>query len=322
MNRQLYTEKNEIKLLYAENTDRQLIYDMVFEEDDTWKAMIENKEDFPLSALRDEENYFFGAAPGLSKYLLIEWNNEIIGSISHTYNDGKIPNLELDMWLRSSKYTGKRLGSSAMKLLIDSLVRDYGIKTFIIRPWIKNPRAVKAYEKCGFVVIDTFNPEDYYGKYLEVAAQGDFGVEETVNMVFSIEELKNKVSIRQYEPKDEEELFLLHKREGDDWKDYWEDEGRLKYQKALANSISYLLFEDDELCGYVRCRDDDGFGVYVHDLLVDKECRGKEYGRMLMEQVCCDFPNDTIYVMSDVNPYYEKLGYEVEGTIFIVKSKS
>ena len=186
MNRYLYIEKNGIKLLYAEDTDRRLIYDMAFEEDEIWQAMIENKEDFPWSLLRDEEPHFFGSTPGFSKYLLIEYDNQIIGTISHTYNDGKIPNMELDMWLRSSKYTDRGLGSSAMKLLIDSLVRDFGIKTFIIRPWIKNPRAVKAYEKCGFVVTDSFDPDDYYGKYLELAAQGDFGEEETVNMVLSI----------------------------------------------------------------------------------------------------------------------------------------
>jgi hypothetical protein len=38
-----------------------------------------------------------------------------------------------------------------------------------------------------------------------------------------------------------------------------------------------------------------------------------------MEQVCADFPNDTVYVMSDVNDYYAKQGYAIEGTIFIVK---
>jgi len=317
MKRQLYTISDDIKLLYAEDTDRRLIYDMVFEEEEIWKSMIENKEDFPWSDLRDEEPHFFGVTPGLCKYLLIEYDGKIIGSISHTYHDGKIPNMELDMWLRSSKYAGKGLGSTAMKLLIDSLAKDYNINTFIIRPWIKNPRAIKAYEKCGFAVIDPFNPEDYYGKYLEIGAQGDFGEEETVNMMLRI----NPISIRRYVPEDEEALFHLRKREGDEWKDTWQGEGRLKYQKALANSISYLLFEGSELCGYARCRDDDGFGFYVYDLLVDKKHRGKEYGRMLMEQACFDFPNDTIYVMSDVNPYYEKLGYKVEGTIFIVKPK-
>ncbi len=57
-------------------------------------------------------------------------------------------------------------------------------------------------------------------------------------------------------------------------------------------------------------------------ILVDKNYRGNEYGRALMESVSRDFPDAPVYVMSDVNPYYEKLGYAVEGTIFVVKPKN
>jgi len=131
-----------------------------------------------------------------------------------------------------------------------------------------------------------------------------------------------KITIKRYGIEDEDQLFALIEREGEDWKGYWHGSGRMKYQKALANSINYVLFEGEALCGYVRCRDDDGFGMYVYDLLVDQKHRGKEYGRLLMERICLDFPSDIVYVMSDVNPYYEKLGYEKEGTIFIVKAKS
>ncbi|MDL2300270.1 GNAT family N-acetyltransferase [Clostridiaceae bacterium OttesenSCG-928-D20] len=131
--------------------------------------------------------------------------------------------------------------------------------------------------------------------------------------------LVDNVSIRRYSADYEHRLFSLIEHEGEEWKDYWYGSGRGKYIKALNSSITYLLFENEVLCGYARCRDDDGYGVYVYDLLVDKSYRGKDYGRMLMEQVCEDFPDAAVYVMSDVNPYYEKLGYEVEGTIFIVK---
>ena len=132
----------------------------------------------------------------------------------------------------------------------------------------------------------------------------------------------NDYLIKLYTPQDDEDgLFALIQREGDDWKDYRQGSGRMKYQRALASSITYVLYEGAALCGYARCRDDDGFGVYVCDLLVDKGSRGKEYGRLLMERVCRDFPDDIVYVMSDVDPYYTKLGYEKEGTIFIVKAR-
>jgi len=130
-----------------------------------------------------------------------------------------------------------------------------------------------------------------------------------------------KPIIRRYTPEDADRLFALIEREGEEWKDYWRGDGKAKYRNALDNCIVYLAFEGDTLCGYARCRDDDGFGIYVLDLLVDKEYRGKEYGRLLMEQTYVDFPNDTAYVTGDVYPYYEKLGYNVEGKIYIVNRK-
>jgi ribosomal protein S18 acetylase RimI-like enzyme len=125
--------------------------------------------------------------------------------------------------------------------------------------------------------------------------------------------------IRRYTSEDSDALFNLIEREGEEWKDYWRGYGRAKYQKALDNSIAYLVFDGATLCGYARCRDDDGYGVYVYDLLVDKAHRGKEYGRLLMEQVLHEFPDSAVYVMGDVYPYNKKLGYEVEGKIYIVK---
>lgn len=132
-----------------------------------------------------------------------------------------------------------------------------------------------------------------------------------------MEQNKN-TTIRRYTKEDAELLFALIMREGDEWKEYWGREGKPKYEKALASSITYLIFEDDVLCGYARCRDDDGFGIYVYDLLVDKAYRSKTYGRMLMEQVYCDYSGEAVYVMSDVDAYYKKLHYEKIGSIFAV----
>lgn len=84
----------------------------------------------------------------------------------------------------------------------------------------------------------------------------------------------------------------------------------------------YSKADETLVCGYARCREDDGFGVYVYDLLVRKAYRGREIGKSLMERVCQDFPDQPVYVMSDVDSYYEKLGYRREGSIFEVKMKT
>jgi len=71
------------------------------------------------------------------------------------------------------------------------------------------------------------------------------------------------------------------------------------------------------VCGYIRCLEDNGFGVYVYDLLVRKSYRGRQLA--LMERVYQDFPGEPVYVMRDVDLYYEKLGYHREGSIFQIK---
>ncbi len=122
------------------------------------------------------------------------------------------------------------------------------------------------------------------------------------------------MEIRLYSQSDEAKLFdLLHEEE---WTDYCTDSA--EYKKALLTSLTYVAYEDDVLCGYVRGRDDDGFGIYVYDLLVKSSYRGRSFGRMLLEKVYADHPQDTVYVMSDVDGYYEKLGYQRVGSILMV----
>lgn len=126
------------------------------------------------------------------------------------------------------------------------------------------------------------------------------------------------VVIRRYEPADEPAFFAMLEAEGDDWREYFGPAGRAWYARAMRTSLAYLLFVGGELCGYARCREDDGFGIYVHDLLVLRPHRGRELGRTLMERVRADAAGQTVYVMSDVDPYYEKLGYDRAGSIFVV----
>ena len=128
------------------------------------------------------------------------------------------------------------------------------------------------------------------------------------------------MEIKKYSKVDESLLFGLLVDEGDEWIDYHGEAGRDKYIKALETSTTYIACDGLLVCGYVRCREDDGFGVYVYDLLVRKTHRGRQIGKRLIERVCQDFPDQSVYVMSDVDSYYEKLGYHREGSIFKVKA--
>jgi len=127
------------------------------------------------------------------------------------------------------------------------------------------------------------------------------------------------VEIRKYTKQDEQQLFDLMEREGEEWIDCWRAPGKAKYIKALEVDTTYVVICDGKLCGFVRCVG--SFTIYIDDLLVDKAYRGREFGRHLMETVCRAHSGKEVYVMSDVDEYYSKLGYEKAGTLFAVSAR-
>ncbi len=125
------------------------------------------------------------------------------------------------------------------------------------------------------------------------------------------------IEIKKYNPTYAPQLKQLMLREGEEWT-YTKDDLWTGYETMLAQHITYVAFENTELCGFARCLQDGILTVYVCDLLVDKTHRGKQIGHMLMRTVCEDYPTHTVYAMSDVDAYYEKQGYKREGSIFEV----
>lgn len=126
------------------------------------------------------------------------------------------------------------------------------------------------------------------------------------------------LNIRKYNPpEDYKNLLHVIASEGDEWKDYLQE----GYQEALEESITYVAYVDDFLCGYVRSMSDFGLFVIVIDLLVHKEHRGNAIGKKLLDCIALKYSNQDIYVLSDADGYYEKIGYDKEGSIFKVTRK-
>ena len=104
------------------------------------------------------------------------------------------------------------------------------------------------------------------------------------------------IIIKKYTAVNEQEVFAMLEQGGDELSGYWRGLDRERFQKALVSSITYLIYENGVLGGLARCRDDEGFGLYVYDLLVDKRYRGKGYGRLLMNFAARDYPSSPIYL--------------------------
>lgn len=127
------------------------------------------------------------------------------------------------------------------------------------------------------------------------------------------------MKIRKYHQRDIAKLNNLLVRDPD-WTLYTAKESWNDYVKVLADSEVFIFCHNNEIIGFIRFRLDGPFGVYIYDLLVDKAYRGHGYGKQLIDAVCHEYPHDDIYVMSDNNEYYKKVGLAVEGMVFRVQT--
>lgn len=129
--------------------------------------------------------------------------------------------------------------------------------------------------------------------------------------------------IRAYNKKeDEEKLMKIIEAEGKEWNCYTNASVSEKYRLDLNNSITYVAYDGDSLYGFSRSIEDNGFYVYVYDLLVKPAARKRNIGRKLMECIYTDYPNHIVYVLSDVDEYYKKQGYKREGSIYEVTKEN
>lgn len=87
------------------------------------------------------------------------------------------------------------------------------------------------------------------------------------------------------------------------------------FKSVLLSSETYICTSQTVICGYLRALVD-GFGIYVCELYVAPGYRNSGYGKELLGKVKQQHPRQDVYVLSDEDLYYEKLGYKRVGSIF------
>ena len=179
----------KITLIPAALADRQNIYDWCFHCETT--QCHSGPPDYPNVPIRsfaefyeDYADYFFtGAQPEKGLGFLIVHKGEAVGFISHCAFHLQPHKSELDIWLNSEAHCGKGFGTDAVLALADYLTETLGIRECIMRPSVKNARAVASYKKAGFAESD-MPPSGYLGvEYLERCGDGDYGDGETALLV-------------------------------------------------------------------------------------------------------------------------------------------
>jgi RimJ/RimL family protein N-acetyltransferase len=100
----------------------------------------------------DYKEYFFDSSePLLGRCFVVEVNSEPVGQINHDKIYPPDNTTELDIWLKSSKYTGRGFGTDAIITLCNYLTKEFGCKKFFISPSRRNITAIKTYKKAGFI---------------------------------------------------------------------------------------------------------------------------------------------------------------------------
>jgi len=125
---------------------------------------------------KDYENFYFeDSSPekGRAYLIVLKENEKDIGFMNYTAIHLKKGIAEIDIWLKSLKCTGKGYGTAAVNLLSNKLF-EKGFHTIIIRPCLKNKRAIRSYKKSGFHE-EILIPENYYKRdYMDLVV-GDCG---------------------------------------------------------------------------------------------------------------------------------------------------
>ena len=107
--------------------------------------------------LNDWEIYYFnGSNPEKGRCFLIIVNNKAIGQINYNEIDRNNNSVELDILISDDINTNKGYGSDALKTLINYLFKKMDVQKFFVECITKNPRAMRAYEKAGFVKTKSF----------------------------------------------------------------------------------------------------------------------------------------------------------------------
>lgn len=182
-----------IRLVPATLADRQRIYDWCYHSETTKSHFgPPNYPDMPLPSYEEfyasddggyTDYYFTGAKPGDGRGFLIVSGDETIGFVSYSAFHLKPGIAEIDIWMGAEASCGSGLGTEALIALGDYLNRELGLRALIIAPSIRNTRAIRAYEKAGFIKTDQPMCAFLADGYAAVFGQGDYGAAETAILV-------------------------------------------------------------------------------------------------------------------------------------------
>lgn len=159
-----------IHLRPARESDRRAVYEWMAHSDVT--SFMFGPPLFPETPIPSWDEFcadyvslfFDGSQPDVGRSYIIEHAGEAIGHVGYSQVDLGDGRVELDIWLRSAADCGHGYGNDTLRALVEHLHETMGITDFVIRPSPRNPRAIRAYAKAGFVV-QSLSAEQQWAMY-------------------------------------------------------------------------------------------------------------------------------------------------------------
>ncbi|WP_070000987.1 GNAT family N-acetyltransferase [Cellulosilyticum sp. I15G10I2] len=183
-----------IKIRHADITEKYKTYEWLCLSDTAQMHM--GEPDYPNNPIPSWEEfkegfenfYYQEETRGKGSVMIIQDDGKDIGCLCYACFHLKPQKAELDIWLKGKEYCGNGNGTKALKALCDYLESSYNIKDYIIRPSIKNYRAVRAYEKVGFKKVQENEKEKTINEFLlpeflNEYGDGDYGFEDTAVLI-------------------------------------------------------------------------------------------------------------------------------------------
>ena len=98
---------------------------------------------------------------GKQELLIIKCNDKDIGLVQ-IYRYDK-DTYEYDLFIGEEEYLNKGIGTIIVNKVNNYIHDKYNVNSIILRPFKRNIRAIKCYEKCGFKYINEYLGKDTLG---------------------------------------------------------------------------------------------------------------------------------------------------------------
>ncbi|GAB6151711.1 GNAT family protein [Desulfosporosinus burensis] len=110
---------------------------------------------WPLNTLQNKDQLavkFLDGSPDIHRYIILDENEQLIGTIG--FKEINIParSVALFVVIGDKKYWGKGYGTDAVITFARYLFNQWNFHRISLDTWDQNIRAIKAYEKIGFVI--------------------------------------------------------------------------------------------------------------------------------------------------------------------------